>query len=479
LPPLCYKKQLKLPPLCYKFSLSLPGYINTDMDFKRNAYQSLLNWKNSQYRKPLLLRGARQVGKTTLIRQFAKEFDIYIELNLEKKPEKALFDLTDDINELLSAIFLYKNVPVNDKPVLLFIDEIQESVKAIHLLRYFYEERPDIFVIAAGSLLEFALKKVPSFPVGRIEYLTLHPLNFDEFLGVVNPNAREILQQIPVPEYAQEILLKLFHNFAIVGGMPEVVSVYATSNNLSAALPIYKTLWQAYRDDVEKYAHNATERNIIRHIMETAPKESDRIKFEGFGRSNYRSREVGEALRTLDMARIIFLIYPGTDLEPPFIVNYRNRPRLQFVDTGLLTNSLLLQGEMIGLADLSDFYRGKIIQHLISQELMSIHNDPGFRPQFWVREKKGSDAEIDLVYQYGQKIIPLEIKSGEKGTLRSLHQFVNAANHPFAVRFYAGKLKIEDAKTPDGKPYQLLNLPYFLGTKITEYLQYFIDESRK
>ncbi|MBE9509823.1 MAG: AAA family ATPase [Bacteroidetes bacterium] len=241
------------------------------MKINRNAYKKLLEWKDSKHRKPLLLRGARQVGKTTLVRQFAKEFVNYIELTLEKEADRQLFEKTDEIRELLSSIYLLKQVLPGNSPTLLFIDEIQESPKAIQLLRYFYEEKPDLFVIAAGSLLEFALKQVPSFPVGRIEYLTLHPINFDEFLGVLNPGAREVLYRIPIPEYAHHILLKLFHEYAITGGMPEVISNYAEDKNIATLTVIYKGLWQSYKDDAKKYARNNTERKVIRHVIETAP----------------------------------------------------------------------------------------------------------------------------------------------------------------------------------------------------------------
>ena len=446
------------------------------MEIPRLAYDKLLEWKASKQRKPLLLRGARQVGKTTLIRLFAKEFSGFVELNLEKEADRNLFNKTDDISKLISSIYLLKQLTPDKGLTLLFIDEIQESPKAIQMLRYFYEERPELFVIAAGSLLEFALKDVPSFPVGRIEYLTLHPINFPEFLGVRNPGAREALFEIPVPQYAHQILLDLFHEYAIIGGMPEVISAYADTDNVAALTNIYKRLWQSYKDDVEKYARNQTERKVIRHIIDSAPKATDRIRFEGFGNSVYRSREVGEAFRALDLSRIIKLIYPVTNTEPPVIANLKKRPRLQFLDTGLVTNSLLLQGEMIGIRDLNDFYRGKIIQHLVAQELISLHDDSMYKPHFWVREEKDSSAEVDMVYQLGKYIIPIEVKSGKQGSLKSLHQFVERSVHPYAVRFYQGGFRIEKAKTPYGKPYLLMNLPYYLGTQIQANIAYMIEK---
>jgi predicted AAA+ superfamily ATPase len=300
------------------------------MEIARNALKTLEEWRQSKSRKPLLIRGARQVGKTTLVRQFARQFDHYIELNLEKKADRQLFGSTDNINELLSAIYLNRKLSPDEKPTLLFIDEIQESPEAISMLRFFYEEKPELYVIAAGSLLEFALKKVPSFPVGRLSYLTLHPLNFSEFLGVVNTEAQKIYNEIPLPAFAHQQMMKLFHNYVTIGGMPEIVKSYAENTNLAALTPVYKELWQAYKDDVEKYASGNSERNVIRHVITAAPNETDRIKFEGFGNSNYRSREVGEALRTLDMARIIRLVHPCTNIEPPLTVNYKKDPGSSF-----------------------------------------------------------------------------------------------------------------------------------------------------
>lgn len=449
------------------------------MYIKRNAYQQLIAWKESENRRPLIIRGARQVGKTTLIRHFAEKLFVnYLELNLEREEDRKLFKM-DKVGNILNAACLLKGIEVNDKPTLLFIDEIQESPEAIERLRYFHEEKPEIFVIAAGSLLEFALKSVQSFPVGRVDYMYLHPLNFIEYLaGINHQGAINAFQTIPVPEFAHDILLDLFHEYAVIGGMPECSEHYIRHKNFASLSKIYNRLWQSYKDDVEKYARNQTERKIIRHVIETAPYEPDRIKFEGFGKSNYRSREVGEALTALDQAKIIRLIYPTTNLEPPITSNLKRRPRLQFLDTGLINQVLLLQGEMIGINDLNNFYKGKIIQHLVNQELISVHMEISYKPNFWVREEKDSSSEVDLVYRYGSYIIPIEIKSGKQGKLRSLHQFMERTSHPYAVRMFANKFAVEKVKTPGGMPYLLMNLPYYLGTMIPQYLDYFVKNHK-
>jgi len=257
--------------------------------------------------------------------------------------------------------------------------------------------------------------------------------------------------------------------------MPEVVKRYGEEKNMINLGEIYASLWQSYRDDVEKYASNSTERMIIRHIIDTAPFEKDRISFAGFGNSIYRSREVGEALRSLDMARIIRIIYPSTSVEPPAIPNLSRKPRLQLVDTGLLNYSIGHQAEMIGLDDLNDFYRGKIIQHLVYQQLQAQNHSPLYKPVFWVREKANSNAEVDLLYQYKKYLIPIEIKSGGHGTLRSLHQFIEQSSHKFGVRLLANKFSVESVKTPKGIPYLLMNLPYYASSRIPQYVEWFVS----
>lgn len=441
----------------------------------RHALQYLKEWKEKPERKPLIMRGARQVGKTTLVKSFAHSFRHFIHLNLERSEHRVYFDRYTTTEDLVQAIFFQFKVASKHKDTLLFIDEIQESPAAIQQLRFLYEDYPHLHVIAAGSLLEFTLKEVKSFPVGRVEYLQLHPLNFEEYLHAQgNDQALSILDEIPIPGYAHQSLLDAFHDYALLGGMPEVVQHYAQYRDLTRLNPIYEGLWTSYKDDVQKYARNATDRKVILHVINSAAQQIDqRITFHGFGRSQYGSTEVGQALRALHEARVIQLIYPTTQLAPPYSDDLKKRPRLQFLDTGLLNYALGIRGDMIGIDDLSPIYRGTIAQHLVTQQLMSIHYAPSYHPNFWVREKKTSNAEVDLVYQRGARLYPIEIKAGADGRLRSLHQFVDRADHPYAVRLYAGPLKIDEVATIDKKPYRLLNLPYYLATRLPEYIDWF------
>lgn len=448
------------------------------MAFERLLKPELENWKTNGDRKPLILRGARQVGKTTLVREFSNSYQHTILLNLELPKDRNYFEEYDDVPTIVEALFIANNIPTKDKnETLIFIDEIQESPEAIAMLRYFYEMEPDIHVIAAGSLLEHAMSKVKSFPVGRVQMLHLYPINFQEYLKALGLDIPfDHLNNVPVKAAAHNILLQHFNKYVIIGGMPEVVKKYASTQSVADLTPIYESIWETYKNDVEKYASNDTEARIIKHIMATAHLSLDaRVKFQNFGNSNYRSREVGEAFRNLDDARIIQLIYPTTDLEVPIKSDLKKSPRLQFLDTGLVNNELNIQAEMLGMDDLSNAFRGAVIPHIITQELLSLNTTKASKPNFWVREKKQSSAEVDLVVQYSNLVIPIEIKSGKEGKLKSLHQFIDASNHPYAVRMYAGQFRIEEHTTRAGKGYYLMNLPYYLGTKLKDYIEYFIN----
>lgn len=449
------------------------------MSFRRHITAHLLTWKASDNRKPLVLRGARQVGKTTLVKDFSKTYKNSILLNLEKSRDARFFEDYEDVHTIKEALFFENNISGSEiDQTLLFIDEIQESTKAIQFLRYFYEELPQLHVIAAGSLLEFAMRHVKSFPVGRIEYLYLHPLNFSEFLLASGmEQAVNALNQIPINNFAHRTLTDLFNTYTIIGGMPEIVKTYIANKGISDLPKVYESIWTTYKNDVEKYTTNDTERKVIKHIMNVAHVYIDqRIKFQRFGNSNYRSREVSEAFNNLDAAKIIQLIYPTTDLEAPVRPDVKKSPKLQFLDTGLINYDLKIQTDLLALNDLSNAYKGAIIPHMITQELISLNTINNPKPHFWIREKAQASSEVDLVVQHKDKLIPVEIKSGATGSLKSLHEFIERSNHQYAIRIYAGDFKIEEHTTPNQKQnYKLMNLPYYLGTKLNEYIEYFIN----
>jgi uncharacterized protein len=444
--------------------------------FNRLIIDDLESWVKNSSRKPMVLRGVRQVGKTTLVRQFAQRFKQYIYLNLELPDDRLPFEQFSNIDTLIQTIFFLKNCLLEDKnETLIFIDEIQEVTQALGLLRYFYEQEPDLPVIAAGSMLESLFDKNVSFPVGRVEYRVVRPVSFPEFLDAMGETAAlRQLKQVPLASFAYNKLMQLFHTYVLIGGMPEVVQNYSQNRDLLALAPIYDSLLASYMDDVEKYAASDIQITHIRHAIRASLSEAGtRIKFEGFGNSSYRSREMSEALRILEKALLIHLIFPVTSMKLPLLPDQKRSPRLQLVDTGLMNYAAGIQKEIIGTADLLSVHQGTVIEHMIGQELLSFQSLALSSLQFWVREKKTSNAELDYVYSFNGKLIPIEVKAGKEGTLRSLHQFMDESDLTFAIRFYSGELKITDVETPKGKNFKLLNLPYFLATQIDGYLDWF------
>jgi hypothetical protein len=440
---------------------------------ERDIIKELRSWKSDEFRKPLVLRGARQTGKTTVVNMFGKEFKQYIYLNLEEESSKNLFLKFQDIDRLVEAIFLENNRLKNIDDTLIFIDEIQEVPQALNMLRYFYEKYPKYCVISAGSLLESLFDNKISFPVGRVEYKVLRPLSFREFLKAMNENsALEYYEKVPFDNIAHEKLKKLFHIYTLIGGMPEIVYRYSKQKDIVALSSVYDSLIGTYIDDVEKYAPNSSSVNIMRHAIRSVFAEAgNRIKFAGFGNSAYSSREIGEALRTIEKAMLIHLIYPTTQTELPFMPDIKKSPRLQVLDTGLLNYMAHLQKDVFGAQDLNNVYRGHITEHIVGQELLAAKTSMLSKPLFWVSEKKDSSSELDFLEVFNGEMIPIEVKSGPTGHLKSLHNFMDSFRGNTAIRLYAGELRQDIVKTPKAKEYKLISMPYFLAAKIGEYIK--------
>ena len=442
--------------------------------YQRDINQALTAWSKKASRKPLVLRGARQIGKTTVVEQFARRYTQFLKLNVELKADRDLFERDYTIDELIAAIHFHLNKPMQPHAdTLLFIDEIQACPKATQYLRYFYELRNDIHVIAAGSLLETLIDTHVSFPVGRVEYLFMRPFSFEEYLLAAGENeAVALLQTVPCPHFAHEKLLSLFHQYVLVGGMPAAIRAFLDNKDILAANVVYENIMIALMDDVEKYARNQTAAHVIRHVIAQAPRVSgERIRFEGFGQSNYKSREIGNALRTLEKAMLLTLVYPTTATILPIVPDYKKSPRLQFLDIGLVNHVAGLQSYYFTLTELNNVYRGKIIESVVGQELLTVNAHVQYPLAFWVRDKAQSNAEVDYVIPFRNHLIPVEVKAGKVGQLRSLMQFMETENHDCAVRLYAGALQWDTVETPSGKKFRLLSLPYYLSSKILQYLE--------
>lgn len=440
---------------------------------KREIIEELRAWRNRVSRKPLILRGARQVGKTTAVNLFAQDFKQYIYMNLEIERDRNLFMQYRSIDTLVRAIFFEKGKLLEEKETLIFIDEIQEVPEALNMLRYFYEQYPQYCLVAAGSLLESLFDTKISFPVGRVEFKVVRPFSFQEFLLAMDERgALEQYHKVPMDFFAHDKLLSLFHAYTLIGGMPEIVLSYSVHKDIVALTPVFDSLIGTYLDDVEKYTTTSNQTQIMRHAIRSVFMEAgNRIKFNGFGNSAYGSREMGEALRTIEKAMLIHLIYPTTQATEPFMPDMKKSPRLQVVDTGMLNYMAHLQREIFGTNDLNSVYKGHIAEHIVCQELLAHQVSLLHKPLFWVSEKKDSVAEIDFLAYINGRVIPIEVKSGATGRLRSLHLFMDSYRGNVAVRLYAGEIRKDVLTTPGGKNYTLLSLPYYLTGKIGEYLE--------
>lgn len=440
----------------------------------RRIIDDLRAWRGRDDRKPLVLRGARQVGKTTAVDLFGAEFRQYVSLNLDHPGDREIFDRELPLARTLEAIFFLKNADPAEASTLLFLDEIQNSPHAVQLLRYFAEERADLPVVAAGSLLEAALDRYRiSFPVGRVEFLYVYPLTFAEYAAAAPDRLQDAMATVPCPDYALAPLRRLFRDYVLIGGMPEIAASYLLHRDLGRLPRLYEGLLVSYADDAAKYARGATQLGHLRHVIETAPLQAgERISFQGFGGSNFRSREMADALRTLERAMLLFLLFPTTAVHPPPLPDLRKSPRLLYLDTGLVNYRAGLQTGFLSVTDLGALYRGRLAEHVVGQEMLAADRRTHAKPRFWVRQKAGATAEVDYLHQYRDRLVPVEVKSGSSGALRSLHQFMQRADHDLAVRLWDGDIDLHAAKTPEGRRFRLLNLPYFLVHQLDAYLDW-------
>ena len=321
--------------------------------------------------------------------------------------------------------------------------------------------------------------KVISFPVGRVEYLYLFPLSFREYLLALGDKESEmLLSQIPYPQWAHDHLTSMFRSYMATGGMPEVVARYVTTKDLSLCAPVYASLLIAFQDDVAKYAKGNTELNVIRRVIEVAPSEvGNRIIFNKFGHTEYKSREVGNFLRVLERAMLLYLRYPVTGVKLPLQQDFNKSPRLQFLDTGMLCYSVGAQAALISDEKIDAVFDGMIAEHVVGQELLTTNTIQITKPLFWVRENPQAKAELDFIRINGTEVMPIEVKAGKSGTLKSLHSFIERSGLDKAIRFHDGEVSLDTLKTPkEGKEYRLLNLPLFVAQDIDAYWNHYFKQ---
>ena len=425
---------------------------------KRDLTKTLSDWAKSKKRKPLILRGARQVGKTWLAREISKEFDFYLEVNFERNPElnvffKGNFDVLE-INRNLSNYFGKKIIPGK---TLLFFDEIQNCPQAITALRYYYEELPELHIISAGSLLEFELRKI-SIPVGRISFIYVYPLSFGEYLDVSgNSSLRKMLLENDQKKLADPFHIKLLNeirNFTLIGGMPEVVDTFINSGIIENCINIQTDILHTYKTDFNKYAKESLIKYMT-SVFNSIPHQSgNKFKYSKVS-DTLKSKYLKEALTLLEMAGIAYKVYHSSSNGIPLAAEInRSKFKVLFFDIGLAQRLLKLDYKKVILnPDISKINNGTIAELLVGLEIISNSNhreEPLLH--YWHREAKSSNAVIDYIISIDEEIIPIEVKSGSTGRMKSLKIFMSMKK---------SKLGIKISKSPYSFFENILAIPFY------------------
>jgi predicted AAA+ superfamily ATPase len=435
----------------------------------------LTSWKKNAHRKPLIIRGARQVGKTFVIEKFGNEFfENLLKINFEEMPDLKQFFLTNDIEQIIQNVEIFFRRKIVPSKTLLFLDEIQTCPQAIVTLRYFYEKMPELHVIAAGSLLDHALNNLQySMPVGRVEFAYMYPLNFYEFILALDEEPLvdllrnyQIGQQIALPFHNK--LMNYIRLYFFIGGMPEAVKVFASTKSLVDVERIHESIIKSFEFDFLKYG-TRSQQNIMTKLMSFIPKAcGQKFKYANFD-DTLRSDAIRKAIDLLNMSRIAHIIHNtksnGIPLEHDAVDKVF---KALFIDIGLSNHILKLR--ISDIENLKTINEGMLAEQFIGQELFCL--PPEYMESkiyYWMREKRNSEAEIDFLTQVGNKIIPIEVKAGKTGTLKSLHVFMLEKKLDIAVRFNSdlpSSTLVETLiKVDNGTKkvkFQMISLPFYL-----------------
>lgn len=414
----------------------------------RNIDKELIAWKDDTMRKPLLLRGARQVGKSSAIRHFGKNFKYFAEINFERhKAVKSFFKGDIDVHLIAQKIGNYINVKIEEGKTLLFFDEIQECPEAIMALRFFKEEYPGLHVIAAGSLLEFALQELPTYGVGRIHSLFMYPLTFDEFLGANNEAGlirmrNEADFSHPLDTAFHEKLIEYFRTYLLVGGMPEAVLTWIKTKDFNRCRSIQEDIILTYEDDFSKYKKKANP-DLLRTTMRgICHQPGEKISFKNIS-IDYRSSQIREAIRLLTLAGIITPVIATSGNGIPLDAEANEKSlKILFLDPGLLLSVLQLEGNlsqqlieliMVGMPQ-ELVNKGGLTEMVAGLELMRYKPCIQRQKMFFWEKTGNSIAEIDYLEILNLKITPIEIKSGTQGGMKSLWAFMREKHLTDAFR---------------------------------------------
>ena len=398
----------------------------------------------STSRKPLLLRGARQVGKSSAVRELGKCFNNFFEINFENKDfvgAKRVFEQHSDPHLICDQLSALYETPIEAGKTLLFLDEIQSCVDAISALRYFYEQMPELHVIAAGSLLEFALQKIPSYAVGRVRSMYMYPFSFDEFLQAMGRNI--LLEKLnsakpekPVSDEIHQKLTELFLRFIVVGGMPEVVAKYASGGSLLDCQNILDELTETLFNDFSKYRQRVPAIRLEEVFSAVIAQTGQKFTYSqvNIGANQVQIKECVELLK---MAGLVYSATHTSANGLPFgaETNLRYR-KLMILDTGIFQRFLRLDlGNLLFDPKIEQINKRALAEMFVGTELVKAQNNrlPA-ELYYWQREKSGSTAEVDYVVQIGQEIVPIEVKAGTKGAMQSMFLFLQEKQRPYGIR---------------------------------------------
>ena len=430
---------------------------------KRLAEKQVLEWKDSQRRKPLIIRGARQVGKTWLVENFlAKQFDSFIKIDLEKRRDvHTLFDGNLDPKTILTYLELEVGRIIPGK-TLLFFDEIQACPRAIMALRYFYEQMPELHVIAAGSLLEFSFGEI-SVPVGRVQYLHMHPMTFYEYLlAMGKEQMAEYVSKYPVniAEKIQKMILNELRSYFFIGGMPECVKSYRDSGSMVEAFDVQSEILDSYRDDFSKYKPHIDTTCIDAVFLNVAKSIGEQLKYTRLN-DGYSGQMNHKAFNLLAKAKVIHKI-PACDPSGLPLGATANLKKFKstMLDIGLLQRICQVPAELeLKQENLLAMYRGKLAEQFVAQEMLAKNSSELF---YWARDVRGSSAEVDYLAVRQGIIYPVEVKSGASGSLKSLHLMLEKyQNCPQGLVLYSGTYK----ELPEQK---LIFMPLYCAAIISD-----------
>lgn len=419
------------------------------MYHKRNIDKHLQEWSNRGVHKPLLIRGARQVGKSTAIRHLGEQFESYVEINFERNPEyKALFQSNLDVNRIITQMSVMYGKAIVSGRTLLFLDEVQECHEAIMSLRYFREDMPELHVIAAGSLLEFALDELATFGVGRIHSLYMYPMTFDEFLIA---NDQQLLldarnqasAQAPLPEPLYNKIVEMFRTYMIVGGMPEAVASWAESHDFLKCQEIQDDILTGYEDDFPKYRKKVNADLLRATLRSVANQITKKFVYAEVG-GGYKAADIKNALELLYKAGLVIPVTHtdanGLPLGSESDCSFR---KMLLLDSGLelrMLNMTLGSVKEIttqiltaGVADLVN--KGSMAEMIAGLEIMR-NQTPNLKYDlfYWVRQARGAQAEIDYIIAKDSVVMPIEVKAARQGGMKSLRNFMRDKKLTKAIR---------------------------------------------